>query len=152
MTVALNRTLPHTRLLNHRLSLSTTMISIAALTIALTAATGALAQTPFYLSPVLLQNNGRCLQTSNTNGASVSIQDCTGAPEQQWTFSNGQVSIFGSKCLDVAGGNTANSAAVHIWECSAGNPNQNWYYTGDKHLAWTSHSSWCLSLYARGMS
>jgi hypothetical protein len=38
---------------------------------------------------------------SNTDGAAVSIQACTGAASQQWSFKSGQVQVFGNKCLDV---------------------------------------------------
>lgn len=95
------------------------------------------AQTPAYLSPVLLEpgnNAGKCLTAaSNSNGAAVSIQSCTGADAQQWTFNGGSVKLFSNtKCLDVIGGVNADGTKLQIWDCSTNNnPNQQFYYTGD---------------------
>lgn len=95
------------------------------------------AQTPSYLSPVLLEpgnNAGKCLTAaSNTNGAFVTIQPCTGASSQQWTFQGGSVKLFGNtKCLDVTNGVNADGTKLQIWDCSTnGNPNQQFYYTTD---------------------
>ena len=94
------------------------------------------AQTPNYLSPVLLEpglNAGKCLTAaSNTDGAQVSIQACTGADAQQWTFEGGSVNLFGNtKCLDIIDGVNADGTKLQIWDCGSGNPNQQFYYTGD---------------------
>ncbi|KAL5507691.1 hypothetical protein ACEPAH_5309 [Sanghuangporus vaninii] len=109
------------------------------------------AQTPNYLSPVLIEpgnNAGKCLTAaSNSNGAQVSIQACTGADAQQWTFDGGSVKLFGnSKCLDVIDGVNADGTKLQIWDCSNnGNANQQFYYTGDFRLAWTDHGK-CVDL------
>lgn len=101
----------------------------------------ATAQTPAYLSPVLLEpgnNNGKCLTAaSNTNGAAVTIQACTGADAQKWTFEGGQVKLFSkTKCLDVTDGTNADGTKLQIWDCSTnGNVNQQFYYTGDYRCA-----------------
>ena len=98
---------------------------------------GVSAQTPNYLSPVLLEpgnDAGMCLTAaSDANGAQVSIQPCTGADAQQWTFDGGSVKLFGNtKCLDVTDGSTVDGTKLQIWDCSNnGNPNQQFYYTGD---------------------
>ena len=103
----------------------------------LVAATAVSAQTPAYLSPVALEpgnNAGKCLTaSSNSNGAPVTIQSCTGAESQQWTFDGGSVKLFSnSKCLDVINGSDVDGAKLQIWDCSNnGNPNQQFYYTGD---------------------
>ncbi|KAJ6543622.1 carbohydrate-binding module family 13 protein [Mycena vulgaris] len=109
------------------------------------------AQTPAYLGALLLEpglNNGKCLTAaSNTDGAIVTIQACTGAAAQKWTFTGGSVKIFSNtKCLDVTGGSTANGVKLQIWTCSTNNnPNQQFWYTGDYHLSWTNHGK-CLDL------
>ncbi|KAJ7764664.1 carbohydrate-binding module family 13 protein [Mycena olivaceomarginata] len=107
------------------------------------------AQTPAYLGALLLEpglNNGKCLTAaSNTDGAIVTIQACAGTTAQQWTFTAGSVKIFGNKCLDVPSGSTTNGNKLQIWTCGANNANQQFYYTGDKHLSWTNHGK-CLDL------
>lgn len=140
------------------------------LTSILVAASAVYAQTPAYLSPVLLEagnNAGKCLTaSSNSNGAAVSIQSCTGADSQKWTFDGGSVKLFdNSKCLDVVNGQDVDGAKLQIWDCSNnGNPNQQFYYTGDYRyeilipsktsvvlkqitasLAWTNHGK-CVDL------
>jgi hypothetical protein len=75
---------------------------------------------------------GKCLTAaSNTDGAIVTIQTCTGATSQKWTFTGGSVKIFdNTKCLDVTGGSTTNGNTLQIWTCSTNNnPNQQFYYT-----------------------
>src|SRR5436305_12654275 len=51
--------------------------------------------------------SGRCLDVPNasqSDGTSLQIYDCGGGANQQWTStSSGQLTVYGSKCLDVAG-------------------------------------------------
>ncbi|KAF9028564.1 carbohydrate-binding module family 13 protein [Hymenopellis radicata] len=104
------------------------------------------AQVPNYRGEVLLEpgiNSGKCMTaSSNSDGATVTIQSCTGATSQKWSFSGGSVKVFGDKCLDV----TADGVALQILTCSTdNNPNQQFYYSGDFHLAWTDHGK-CMDL------
>jgi hypothetical protein len=113
------------------------------------------AQIPAQLSPVLIQpgsSAGKCLTaSSNTDGATVALQTCTGATSQQWTFAGtkaagGQVKVFGNKCLDVKDGVNADGTKLQIWTCSTtNNVNQNWWYTGDNRLSWKDHGK-CTDL------
>ncbi|KAJ6492554.1 carbohydrate-binding module family 13 protein [Mycena vitilis] len=109
------------------------------------------AQTPAYLGALLLEpglNSGKCMTAaSNTDGALVTIQPCTGADAQKWTFSGGSVKLFSNtKCLDVINGTTTNGNTLQIWTCSTNNnANQQWYYTSDYHLSWTNHGK-CVDL------
>jgi len=127
------------------------MITTTLAVVAIALASLATAQTPAQLSPLLIQpglSNGKCMTaSSNTNGATVALQPCTGASSQQWSFKNGQVQIFGSKCLDVKGGINESGTKLHIWTCdtSGKNKNQQWYYTTDNRLAWTDHGK-CTDL------
>jgi len=127
------------------------MISTSLAVIAIALASLASAQTPPQLSPVLIEpilDNGKCLTaSSNTNGASVTLQACTGASSQQWSFKNGQVQVFGSKCLDVTNGVNENGTKLQIYACdtTGKNKNQQWYYTTDNRLAWTDHGK-CTDL------
>lgn len=114
------------------------------------AAVFASAQTPSYRGELLIEplvNNGMCLNAaSNNDGAIVTIETCTGASSQKWTFTGGTVQVYGNKCLDVTNGSTADGVKLQIWTCSDnGNPNQQFYYTYDFHLAWTGRNT-CLDL------
>lgn len=74
------------------------------------------------------------------------IGDCAGGDDQLWTFKNGAVTAFGAtKCLDVTSGVDSNGVKLQISNCESNNPNQQWFWTGDNHLAWTSHSR-CMDL------
>lgn len=84
--------------------------------------------------------------SANDNGATVSLQQCTGNPNQKWTFAGGQIKVFGDKCLDVVGGNNVNGAQVQIHTCTGGNPNQLWDYSKwDNTITWWQHGK-CLDL------
>ncbi|KDQ24799.1 carbohydrate-binding module family 13 protein [Pleurotus ostreatus PC15] len=110
---------------------------------------GAVAQKPAYLGALLIEpgvNNGKCLTAaSNNDGAVVTIQGCTGADAQKWTFDGGSVKVFGNKCLDVTDGSTADGVKLQIWTCNVPNANQQFFYTSDYHLAWTDHGK-CMDL------
>lgn len=118
---------------------------------AILAATLASAQAPSFKGDLLIQagnSASKCLTAaSNSNGAQVSIQTCTGADAQKFKFEGGSVKVFGNKCLDVPDGRNVNGQKLQIWDCSSGNANQQWYYTpwGDNHLAWTDHGR-CIDL------
>jgi hypothetical protein len=104
---------------------------------------------PSYRGALLLQpgvSSAKCITAaSNSDGAKVTLQTCTGAEAQKWTFTGGSVKIFGSKCLDVTDGNTADGVRLQIWTCFPGSQNQQFYYTNDNHLAWTNHGK-CVDL------
>lgn len=65
---------------------------------------------------------------SNSDGAAVTLQGCTGAPSQKWIFEGGSVKVHGNKCLDVSGGVDADGTKLQIWTCQSGNVNQQWSY------------------------
>ena len=99
------------------------------------------------ISEVTRLNLGKCITaTSNVDGAPVTLQTCTGADSQKWTFDSGSVKVFGSKCLDVVNGQNADGTKLQIWTCSSNqNPNQQFFYTGDYRLTWTNHGK-CTDL------
>ena len=103
--------------------------------ITVAAAVAVSAQTPPFSGLTLLKpglNNGYCLTAEGTTPVSVvDIQPCTSAANQDWTFSNGAVSIFnGTQCLDVINGVNQDGNHLQVWDC-VGNVNQQFYYTGD---------------------
>jgi len=105
---------------------------------------------PPFQGELLLQpsaTHDKCLAAaSNANGAAVALQNCDGSPSQKWTFSGGSVRVFGDKCLDVVGGNTADGAQLQIWTCQDGNSNQQWDYSKwTNSITWWQHNK-CLDL------
>ncbi|KAJ7807005.1 hypothetical protein B0H14DRAFT_1541548 [Mycena olivaceomarginata] len=79
-------------------------------------------------------NAAKCLSVaSNTDGAAVEIEDCVagGSTSQGWTISGSNLKIFGTKCLDVSNGATADGTKLQIWTCAAGNTNQMWTLFGE---------------------
>jgi peptidoglycan/xylan/chitin deacetylase (PgdA/CDA1 family) len=88
---------------------------------------------------------GQCLTASNSNGAAVTIQACTGGDNQKWTYSGGSLVVFGGQCLDVPNGNTTPGQKMQTWACANGNTNQQWSVTGDQRIAWTNRGE-CLDL------
>jgi glycosyl hydrolase family 59/ricin-type beta-trefoil lectin protein/glycosyl hydrolase family 59 (putative galactocerebrosidase) len=79
-------------------------------------------------------NAGRCLDVPNasqTNGTQVTLWDCTGGGNQQWTVNTAkQVQVYGTKCLDAEGAGTAPGTRVIIWDCTGGT-NQQWNVNTD---------------------
>jgi len=79
-------------------------------------------------------NAGRCLDVPNasqTNGTQVTLWDCNGGGNQQWTVNTArQVQVYGTKCLDAEGAGTAPGTRVIIWDCTGGT-NQQWNVNTD---------------------
>lgn len=102
------------------------------------------------LSPVLIEpgnNAGFCLTAaSNTNGAAVQVQPCTGADSQRWAFTGGQIKIFNnSKCLNVPNGATSSGTKLQITSCS-GAASQNWNYDIWTTRIFLANQNQCLDL------
>ena len=95
------------------------------------------AQTPPFSGQTVLKpglNNNYCLTAEGTtDGSIVDMQPCqSNAANQAWTFSGGQVQIYGgSKCLDVKDGVNQDGTHLQIYDCISYNSNQQWYYTSD---------------------
>jgi len=84
----------------------------------------------------LLRNNnaGRCLDVPNvsqTNGTQVTLWDCNGGANQQWTVNTTkQIQVYANKCLDADGSATTPGTRVVIWDCTGG-ANQQWTVNAD---------------------
>ncbi|KAF7310040.1 Glycoside hydrolase/deacetylase [Mycena indigotica] len=91
-------------------------------------------------------NAGKCLAaSSNSDGATVTVQDCSTSDAQSWTITGtGSLSVFGNKCLDVPGGATASGTKLQVWTCSSGNGNQQWTTSGNT-IQWAGHDQ-CVDL------
>ncbi|KAH6871464.1 macrophage activating glycoprotein [Coprinopsis sp. MPI-PUGE-AT-0042] len=127
------------------------LATISAIAIVLAGISTVHAQTPEFQGELLLQpqpNNAKCLAAqSNTDGAQVVIQTCTGEANQKWVFTGGGVRVFGNKCLDVTEGVNQDGTKLQIWTCTAtGSINQSWYYNKwDNNLSWTGRGK-CVDL------
>ncbi|MEV4315538.1 ricin-type beta-trefoil lectin domain protein [Actinocrispum sp. NPDC049592] len=101
-----------------------------------------------------LRNNnaGRCLDVPNasqTNGTQVTLWDCNGGSNQQWTVNTTkQIQVYGSKCLDAEGAGTAPGTRAIIWDCTGG-ANQQWNVNADGTVTGVQ-SGLCLAPNAGG--
>jgi hypothetical protein len=96
--------------------------------------------------------SNRCLDVPNasqTDGTLLSIWDCGGGANQQWTLTSGnQLTVYGSKCLDVPGHATAAGTRVEIWTCNGG-ANQQWRLAADGTVVGVE-SGLCLDVSGQG--
>ncbi|MFG2576350.1 non-reducing end alpha-L-arabinofuranosidase family hydrolase [Streptomyces sp. NPDC048481] len=96
--------------------------------------------------------SGRCLDvagSSQADGASLQIYDCSGAANQQWTATDSsQLTVYGNKCLDVPGHATTAGTRVQIWSCSGG-ANQQWRVNSDGTIVGVE-SGLCLDVTGHG--
>ncbi|KAF6756835.1 macrofage activating glycoprotein [Ephemerocybe angulata] len=106
--------------------------------------------TPEFLGELLLRpsvNDAKCLTVqSNSDGAVVVLQTCTGSANQKWTFTGGNVRAFGNKCLDVKDGVNQDGSRLQVWTCASENTNQKWNYNKwDNTLEWQGKGK-CVDL------
>jgi len=78
--------------------------------------------------------SGRCADVpfnSQTNRTRIELFDCNGGPNQTWTATPSQeLTVYGTKCLEVDGASTADGAAVTIFDCNGG-AHQRWVLNAD---------------------
>ncbi|MGL5929285.1 MAG: family 16 glycosylhydrolase [Dermatophilaceae bacterium] len=73
--------------------------------------------------------NGKCIDAPRTtDGQRLVVHDCHGAANQRWESVGGTLRTGGDLCMDVAGGSTADGAAIQIARCS-GNPAQQFVFS-----------------------
>jgi len=73
-------------------------------------------------------------RAKTANGTPVIAASCSGGPEDQWNYVDGQLEGIGtangtSMCLDVQGGRTASGTPVDLWPCGT-QQNQQWQIYG----------------------
>jgi hypothetical protein len=76
---------------------------------------------------------GKCVDVAGDDtggdGAHVQLWDCQSwARDQHWTWAGSALQTLG-RCLDVAGGGTANGTPLQLHDCT-GNPAQEWVVSG----------------------
>jgi hypothetical protein len=74
-------------------------------------------------SKALVNAGGKCLDVDapniRNNGGKVQVWDCTGQPQQQWSFRGNALVNGGGKCLDVDAPNMSNNGGkVQVWDCN----------------------------------
>ncbi|MEU6404303.1 glycoside hydrolase family 76 protein [Streptomyces sp. NPDC046985] len=88
----------------------------AALTAALTTST------PNPTGVLRGKESGRCVDVpglSQADSTQVALWDCNGGPNQSWTSTAGQLTVYdGAKCLDVRSSGTADGTPVQIYDCN----------------------------------
>lgn len=69
----------------------------------------------------------KCMTATGTdNGAAVTLSTCDGSAGQQWTADSGTlVNPASGRCLDAAGGASADGTGLELWDCT-GAANQQW--------------------------
>lgn len=86
-------------------------------------------------TPVINRAGGNCLEVSGNSqnpGAIVTLWECHGGANQQWTLppagTSNEMLAYGTICLDAFGGAGLDGDAVGTWTCHGG-ANQQWKYT-----------------------
>jgi len=96
--------------------------------------------------------SNRCLDVPNvsqTDGTQLTIWDCNGGTNQQWTqTSTKELTVYGSKCLDVPGHATSAGTRVDISTCNGG-ANQQWQLNPDGTVV-GAESGLCLDVTGNG--
>ena len=77
---------------------------------------------------IVITNSVECIDIPHqhaVDGTPVSLFNCHGSPNQQWTIANGQIVGIGGKCLDIAGASAQDHATLIIATCTS-SPSQQW--------------------------
>ncbi|PYC63495.1 esterase [Micromonospora arborensis] len=102
--------------------------------------------------PLRNTNAGRCLDVpsrSQTNGTQMTLWDCNGGTNQQWTPTAAkQLQVYGTKCLDAERAGTTPGTRAIIWDCNGGT-NQQWNLNSDGTVTGVQ-SGLCLTPNAAG--
>jgi alpha-galactosidase len=92
----------------------------------------------------------KCLDVPNstqTNGTQLDIWTCSGASNQVWTLTSGQLTVYSGssqKCLDAFNNQTTPGTKVEIWTCNGG-ANQQWAVNSNGTITGTQ-SGLCLDV------
>jgi peptidoglycan/xylan/chitin deacetylase (PgdA/CDA1 family) len=89
-----------------------------------------------------------CLSApTNANGAAVVVEPCNGSTSQSWTQNGQTLLVYGTMCLDVTNGSTANGVKMQIWACTPGQGDaaQHFTLTSANQIQWANTAE-CLDL------
>jgi hypothetical protein len=80
--------------------------------------------TPVQAAQIVVTNSVECIdipQQQAVDGTPVSLFNCHGSPNQQWTIANGQITGISGVCLDVMGSAPNDGAQIIIVHCNGRN-------------------------------
>jgi len=108
------------------IGMTRTAVGFASVLVALT-----LAWTRAEAAQIVIANSVECIDIPHqqtTDGTPVSLFNCHGSPNQQWTIANGQITGMSGVCLDVMGSAPNDGAQVIIVHCN-GRDSEKWALT-----------------------
>jgi hypothetical protein len=83
---------------------------------------------PAAAAQIVIRNSVECADIPHgqaVDGTPVSLFNCHGSPNQQWTITNGQITGMSGMCLDVMGSQPNDGAQVIIVHCN-GRDSEKW--------------------------
>lgn len=98
-------------------------IGLAAMLVALT-----VVWTPVVAAQIVIVNSVECIDIPHQqtdDGTPVSLFNCHGSPNQQWTIASGQITGMSGVCLDVMGSAPNDGAQIIIVHCN-GRDSEKW--------------------------
>jgi Ricin-type beta-trefoil lectin domain len=85
---------------------------------------------PADAAQIVITNSVECVDIPHgqaVDGTPVSLFNCHGSPNQQWTIANGQITGLSGVCLDVMGSAPNDGAQVIIVHCN-GRDSEKWTF------------------------
>jgi ricin-type beta-trefoil lectin protein len=79
--------------------------------------------TPADAAQIVITNSVECVDIPHgqaVDGSPLSLFNCHGSPNQQWTIANGQITGMSGVCLDVMGSAAKDGAQAIIVHCNGG--------------------------------
>jgi hypothetical protein len=98
-------------------------IGLAGMLVALT-----VVRTPAAAAQIVVVNSVECIDIPHQqtdDGTPVSLFNCHGSPNQQWTIASGQITGMSGVCLDVMGSAPNDGAQIIIVHCN-GRDSEKW--------------------------
>jgi len=84
--------------------------------------------TPAKAAQIVITNSVECIDIPHqqtVDGTPVSLFNCHGSPNQQWTIANGQITGMSGVCLDIMGSVPNDGAQIIIVHCN-GRSSEKW--------------------------
>ncbi len=84
----------------------------------------AVGSTPAKAAQIVIRNSVECIDIPHQqteDGTPVSLFNCHGSPNQQWTIANGQITGMSGVCLDIMGSVPNDGAQIIIVHCNGRN-------------------------------
>jgi len=107
----------------HTISLARTVVGVGSVLLALT-----MGSMRTQAAQIVIANSVECIDIPHQqtdDGTPLSLFNCHGSPNQQWTIANGQITGMSGMCLDVMGSAPNDGAQVIIVHCN-GRDSEKW--------------------------